>query len=255
MRHARSPGIVIGFACSCCLTAVGHAQEKLPSPSPSRPQPAVNRAAEALRREAEADIKRRENEFARLKAHPAPPLEVEHVAIKIGDARRAAIPFPVNGRVVQGARLRLLFVPVPARDDVLGDAVPPERRVVVAPETFNLFVFGSLEDPPPARRRLETLLTQRVDAAVRMSRISEVQKRKLLLAGRGDIKRLLDRVEDERKTFESLRTDPTRCEEFLLGLRSLTPLIRRPFGPESLFGKTLKKLLAEVNLVRREAVR
>ena len=51
--------------------------------------------------------------------------------------------------------------------------------------------------------------------------LTPVQKNKLLLAGRRDIKRLLDRIEDEPKTFEHLRTDLTRCQEFLMQLQPL----------------------------------
>ena len=51
--------------------------------------------------------------------------------------------------------------------------------------------------------------------------LTPVQKNKLPLAGRRDIKRLLDRIEDERKTFEHLRTDLTRCQGFLMQLQPL----------------------------------
>ena len=99
---------------------------------------------------------------------------------------------------------------------------------------------------------MESLLTNKIDDIDRMSRLTPVQKKKLQLAGRGDIKRLLDRIEDERKTFEHLRTDLPRIEEFLMRLQPLRLTIRRgPFGSESLFAKTFKKMRDEENLVRR----
>ena len=45
-----------------------------------------------------------------------------------------------------------------------------------------------------ARFRLETILAARVDKIARQCGLTEVQKKKLLLAGRGDIKRFFDRV-------------------------------------------------------------
>ena len=106
--------------------------------------------------------------------------------------------------------------------------------------------------PITFRAYMEALLTKKIDDIDRMSRLTPVQKKKLQLAGRGDIKRLLDRIEDERKTFEYLRTDLPRIEEFLMRLQPLRLTIRRgPFGSESLFAKTFKKMRDGENLVRR----
>jgi hypothetical protein len=71
-------------------------------------------------------------------------------------------------------------------------------------------------------------------------KLTDSQRAKLRLAGRGDIKRFFDAVEDKRREFErdrhSLRTG-------LEALRRLEPLSQvfneGPFGDGSLFAKTL----------------
>jgi hypothetical protein len=254
MSHARNLRIAIGFTFSCSISAMSHAQERIESPNPARPQPAVNRAAAAVRREAEAGIKLREKEFARLKAHPPAPLELQHVVIQVVNANRAGAPFPVNMRFQRG-RVPIWLAPIPARNDLLDDDEPSEPQLLVAPEAFDFNLFGSTGDVHSARTHLETMLTSKIDAIDRMSHIAAVQKKKLLLAGRGDIKRLIDRIEDERKTFEQVRTDLTRCEEFLTRLEPLRWMIfHGPFGPDSLLSKTLNKMRDEKNLVTREPI-
>jgi hypothetical protein len=232
------------------MAAMGHAQETIASPNSARLQPAINQAAEALRREAEAGIREREKEFARLKAHPPAPLELRHVVIQMVNANRAGAPFPVNMRP-QRVRVPIWLAPIAARNDLLDDDELPEPQLLVAPEAFDFNLFGSTGDVHSARTHLETMLNSKIDAIGRVSHITAVQKKKLLLAGRGDIKRLIDWVEDERKTFAQMRTDLTRCEEFLTQLEPLRwKIFHGPFGPESLVAKTLNKMRDEKNLVR-----
>jgi hypothetical protein len=252
MRHARSLRIAINFTSACCMMAMGHAQVKIASPVPRRPQPAIDHAAEALRREAEAGIKERENDFARLKALPPAAPRALPVVRRGIDANRAGVPFPDNLAVVRGGVLvRLARVPT---DRVANDEdEPPGPQFLVTQETFDFNVFGTTGDVDPARAYMETLLTKKIYEIGWNRPLTSVQNKKLQLAGRGDIKRLLDRIEDERKTFEHLRTDLDRCEEFLMRLQPLRLAIRRgPFGSESLFVKTLKKMRAVENLVSRE---
>jgi hypothetical protein len=245
--------IVIGCACSC-VAAVVHAQQKNASSVASRPQPAIDCAVEYLQRETEAAIEQRDKEFARLKAHAA-HLENQHVGVRLFDTNGLPVPFP-GGVPHQKGRWPIGFAPVRAEETAEdGDDQAGSSRLI-AREAFDLTLFGTTGDIPSARDHLETLLTRKIDGVDRLSRITPMQQRKLLLAGRGDIKRLLDRVEDERKKFEKLRTDPARCEEFLEQLRPLSMrLFRGPFGSESLFAKTLKKLRNEENLVRGEQER
>ena len=54
--------------------------------------------------------------------------------------------------------------------------------------------------------RMEQVLQARVEDLGHEFRLSETQKQKLRLAGHGDIKRLVIRIREERKPFESIET-------------------------------------------------
>src|SRR5262245_38079822 len=63
---------------------------------------------------------------------------------------------------------------------------------------FDQWVFGNmgLANAAAARNRLDSLLTLNVDDLERTCGLTLIQKKKLLLAGRGDIKRFFDRIEE-----------------------------------------------------------
>ncbi|SRR5579883_3175661 len=133
-----------------------------------------------------------------------------------------------------------------------GDDGPPRPRpaeghidlknAVVARENFDRWLFGEPRGRAP-RRHLEEILLTRVRDAVRERGLTAEQRAKLEIAGRGDIKRFLDQVEDRRRTFDSHRHD---FRSGILVLTGLAPLSQDyqhgPFGEGSLFAKTLKKI-------------
>src|SRR5690348_1383421 len=80
---------------------------------------------------------------------------------------------------------------------------------VMNDQQFDQWVFGNmgLGSAGSARNRLDSLLTLNVDDLDRTCGLTPVQKKKLLLAGRGDIKRFFDRVEEIRKRFTKGQND------------------------------------------------
>ena len=74
-------------------------------------------------------------------------------------------------------------------------------------------------------------------------KLTDSQRTKLRLAGRGDIKCLFDQVEDRRRDFEK---DGHNFRAGLAALQRLDPLTQvyreGPFGDGSLFSKTLFKI-------------
>jgi hypothetical protein len=226
----------VGLACVALIStaplALAQAREAArPAPRVSRPADIAN---EAMRKEAEADQARREQGFARLEAlKPAPREEV-----RIGPAGI------------------LLFRVLDEQDqeDDQDENPPAERRFVVAEETFDRWLFGSTGDAESGRAYLETLLQRKLNDINLVRELTAAQRKKLILAGRGDIKRLFDRIEEERKEFRLVRTDSDRCGRFLQELQPLRVTIRQgPFELESIFAKTLKKMLDEGQLARRRA--
>jgi hypothetical protein len=140
--------------------------------------------------------------------------------------------------------------PAPADQDEDQDQPPPQpiRRInlnnaVVNRENFDLWLFEGAGDEATRCRHLERLLQTRVDAATREHKLTRAQRAKLQLAGRGDIKRFFDQVEDRRREFE---TERRVYRNGLAALKRLEPLrqvyLDGPFGDGSLFVKTLQRI-------------
>jgi hypothetical protein len=232
------PGMILSIGVACValtFTApLALAQAKVLGRSAARDSRPADSAREAIRKEAEADKALREQGFARLEAlRPAPRED-----LRIGPA---GIPL-----------LRVLDEQ--DQEDEQDENAPAERRFVVAEETFDRWLFGSTGDAESGRAYLETLLQRKLNDVNLVRELTPVQRKKLVLAGRGDIKRLFDRIEEERKEFRLVRTDSDRCGRFLQELQPLRVTIRQgPFEFGSIFAKTLKKMLDDGQLARRGA--
>jgi hypothetical protein len=146
---------------------------------------------------------------------------------------------------------------VPRQREMLWDAefdeVVPGARPIGDAE-FDRWVFGT-EGPAHFRRRLEFSLTARVSGVDRICLLSEVQRKKLELAGQGDIKQFFDRVESSRRKLREEPLDRRAAQAILAEFR------RRPsrpraelFGGNSLFEKILKRTLTTDQLARYETV-
>ncbi len=210
-----------------CMIVPAHAQDTRASRTEPKPARSVDRATELMRREVEALVAEREKVFARLKElSPAP----------------APAPPPVGAWTVPVILLERL--PTQGDDDE-ADVIAQPPKFIVAEQTFDRFILGGAGGPDSSRAFLESILTGKIEAIDRQRRLPPDQKKKLVLAGRGDIKRLFDRIEGERKQLELLRTDLRGCQRFL---RELQPLWRtrwQTFDDGSLFAKTLKKILED----------
>ena len=95
-----------------------------------------------------------------------------------------------------------------------------------------------------ARVQLDSQLKVRLDELVRDCHLNEAQQRKLALAGRGDIKRFFDQVEEVRKKFLAVRNDQNRLNQVW---QEISPLQQQfstgLFGEQSLFAKVLRTTL------------
>ena len=93
--------------------------------------------------------------------------------------------------------------------------------------------------------RLETILQIKVENTARDYGLTDVQTQKLLLAGRGDIKRLVDRLLDSRREFLAERADLDDAVQ-ARALDSVVDLFRNstsigPFRDGSLFSKVVSR--------------
>jgi hypothetical protein len=126
----------------------------------------------------------------------------------------------------------------------------PQATLVIPVNNLDEWSFRSSGGKDAARARLESILTTRVERIGRQCTLTEVQKRKLLLAGRGDIKRFFDRAE-----LEGDADEPNGLQEILAAMR---PLRADPsgevFGEGSIFSKAFKTTLTAEQFARYEKV-
>jgi hypothetical protein len=123
-------------------------------------------------------------------------------------------------------------------------------------DQFDQWVFGGPMNSGAARRnKLESLLTLQVDDVGRVCKLSELQRRKLILAGKGDIKRFLDKVDEKRKKFEKVKSDQNKVGEIYQELQPLQVTLNSGlFNEGSIFAKTLKTSLASEQAARYEGI-
>ena len=131
----------------------------------------------------------------------------------------------------------------------------PLGGIVGREEDFDRWVFSLVGGTDAARLRLETILAARVEKIARQCALTEVQKKKLLLAGRGDIKRLFDRVDEMRANLKGDADDQKKLTEFLAEMRLLRiDASGDIFGEGSIFAKALKTTLTVVQTAQYEKV-
>ncbi|QEH38385.1 hypothetical protein OJF2_69860 [Aquisphaera giovannonii] len=166
------------------------------------------------------------------------------------DAAAAGQRLTVHTRTMDG-KDRTLSLVIPGRAG--GNRAGPIRiqDAILNPENFDRWLFDA-EDAATPRARLLARLDAWVEAAARENGLDGTQAARLRLAGKGDIARFLDEVEEKRKEFDARRGT---FREGYAALRDLGPMTKRyeegPFGGGSLFAKTLGKIQAEAGLPRR----
>ncbi len=117
---------------------------------------------------------------------------------------------------------------------------PAQPDEAMTDDPFDQRIYGP-GGPGAARNRIESDLAGEIGRIDQMYRLSPDQKKKLSVAGRGDIKRLFDRAEQAKAILH-------RSKGVLIRIpRELRPLPNQVqldlFGGESLFAKTLKSTL------------
>lgn len=110
-------------------------------------------------------------------------------------------------------------------------------------ENFDRWLFDDGRSEEERQRHLEVILQFKIKLAASAHRLTETQRAKLRLAGRGDIKRFFDQVEERRIAFEVARKSLRTGVAALQHLDDLSQVYRDgPFGDGSLFAKTLRRI-------------
>jgi hypothetical protein len=110
-------------------------------------------------------------------------------------------------------------------------------------DQFDQWVFNRQGGAASARSRLETMLALHIDELNRACGLSPAQVRKLQLAGRGDVKRFFDRVEEAKRRFLVSPNNPNN--NIWNEINPLQTAINVGlFGEDSIFAKTIKTTLS-----------
>ena len=105
-----------------------------------------------------------------------------------------------------------------------------------------------------ARVQVDSQLKVRLDELMRDCHLNEAQQRKLALAGRGDIKRFFDQVEEVRKKFLAVRNDQDRLNQVWQEIGPLQQQFSSGlFGEQSLFAKVQRTTLTEEQQAKYQA--
>ena len=153
----------------------------------------------------------------------------------------------------------LLAAAVPARgqafdddDDEPPQPIPAPAGFVLSDANFGQWAFG-VQDLSTVRTRMESYLTLKIQQVDRACALSESQKERLALAGRGDIRRIWGRVDEKRRKYVNVAHDQNKLNEIVQDVQSLrASLTGDPFVEGSLFSKVLASTLAGDQLARYE---
>lgn len=144
-------------------------------------------------------------------------------------------------------------VDIDVADDEPGDEEnprPQEQNFFIEEANFENWIWqGAASTMEAGRERLQTLLDIELSDVMRNCQLDEAQRKKLLLAGRLDIQRFLDRYQRLRRKFLKIRTDQNAMNAFWGEMSPLQQEIQGGlFGNNSLFrGVIAKTLSAEQN--------
>ena len=118
---------------------------------------------------------------------------------------------------------------------------------------FDQMVFRGNGNARQEKKRLESLLTLQVESVELACGLSDAQKRKLQLAGCGDMKRFFGSVEENRKMFRKVRNDRNKINQFWQDIQPLQAKLNSGFFDDvSLFHKVLRRTLDSEQFAKYE---
>jgi len=179
-----------------------------------------------------------------IRGHAVESTVINHVVLVFGDARIAG----------KG----------PIADDGDGEhPAPRPQRVILFSGTFDELVFGIGSNADEVQAQLNKRLRETLEKIDRISQLTDAQREKLQLAGRGDIKRFFDRADNLRVMCDRY-AEITALDQFQKWTEDLRReahalqklLAEGPIDAQSLMGRTMKKTLTadqSVKYARYEA--
>jgi hypothetical protein len=135
-----------------------------------------------------------------------------------------------------------------AQDDddepVAGAAQLQIANFEIQENQFDSWIFQNIPTAAMARKRLDEMLTLKIDDVDRACQLSEIQRKKLQLAARGDVVQFFEKVEVVRKKFLLVRKDQQKFNEIWQDISPLQVQFQAGlFGDDSFYHKTLRNML------------
>ncbi|MBM4004910.1 MAG: hypothetical protein FJ295_16745 [Planctomycetes bacterium] len=132
---------------------------------------------------------------------------------------------------------------------------PANGHFEIAMENFDIWVYGQQGGGQGFAQRLDALLRLRIEEIDRVCGLSELQKKKLLLAGKGDLKRFNDRVDELRVKFEKVRFDQEKFNNIWQEIGPVQTQVQQGlFGRGSFFQKAVRPALKPEQLEKYDGV-
>ncbi len=132
-------------------------------------------------------------------------------------------------------------------DDPPADAQLAQPQVAnfeIQENQFDSWIFQNFPTAAAARKKLDQMLSLQMDDVDRACQLTESQKKKLLLAGRGDMVQFYEQVEVVRKKFLLVRRDQQKFNEIWQDISPLQVKFQAGlFGDDSFYHKTLRNML------------
>jgi len=156
---------------------------------------------------------------------------------------------------IDDAALKAAKAPVDTPVTLKMDGVPFQRVLnrLLLPLELDWYVEGPgllVTTRHATRERLEGFLKYELQIIDALCKLTEAQSKKLQLAGRGDIQRLSDAIQEFKAKLQLAADDAKKIAELLAEIDPLHQLVRTgPFGKDSLFRKTLGTLLTPAQMV------
>jgi hypothetical protein len=157
----------------------------------------------------------------------------------------------IGGKPVESVVINsvvLVFGELAVADAPIGQPPTQKQRVIVFSGTFDELVYGSGSSATDFQARLDNRLKLKLDEVKRIAGLTDAQRQKLELAGRGDLKRFAERAEKLRATCESYAeiADLNQFQKWTKELRSEANALQNfysttgPVDVDSIMFKTMK---------------
>jgi hypothetical protein len=128
-------------------------------------------------------------------------------------------------------------------------------RQVISNDQFEQMIFQQDRNAAGARQRLESALASQVSDIDRACELTDAQKKKLQLTGRGDVKRFFDAVEAAKQKLQSINNDAQQLQEIMQEINPLRVTLQAGlFQDDSLLHKSLRNTLTADQFAKYDAV-